>query len=140
MPTMHTPATEDLSSPESTFSMTTMFSYSYSSSSRAHPAARLPFSFGSLELLQRRRAKISVEPLAIDRNRPVFCQVCPRGNAVVLITLVAFQFSEFQFLCVILYKICVISGVLLRYQKYVYVRPARSFKSVSRSTNEPSAC
>src|ERR1700751_1838538 len=58
-------------------------------------AARL-FRDLSLEFLQRRRAKIRVEPLAVNGNRRELAQVRPRGNFVVLVAFIPFQFAQFD--------------------------------------------
>jgi len=82
--------------------------------------------------------KFRVEPLAIDRNSPEFCQVRPCRNFVFWSPSLPFT-SQFQSSPCALQKIRIITRVLRRHQDHVHIRAFEVLKFVSLSTSFPSA-
>src|SRR6266403_737083 len=124
---------ESRSRRQSTYSVTTANLYSYSSffsqrKNRAVSPARFLLPFESSELLQRRRSKVRIEPLAVDRNRLELCQVRSRGNFVILISLIPLQLPQFHLFRVVFQEIGIVHCILRRHQDHVHIRPVRSLE------------
>src|SRR6266478_1993140 len=96
------------------------------SGSMTCPMSSLPFE--SLELLQRHRPEVRVEPLTVDRNRPELRQVRSRGNFVILVAFIPFQFSQLHLIRVVFQEVGIIHCVLRRHQDHVHIRPVRSLE------------